>query len=899
VSTIERILVLAILGGIFLLDSVSPLGFSTWLLYLLPTLYISSRAGKTETIFYASLISALVIIDFFISPPGLRPLLAATNRAFLITALWTLSYLNFRRRGVEKKLIAANETIRESEGTLRTIFDNSNDAILVHAPDGKIINVNRRMLEMYQIEYRNALSLSIFDLSFSDNPLDSVPGIWGRVIDGKNQLLEWKARRPKDHSVFDVEVYLTRIRYRGETAILATMRDISERKRMEDELRLTRFSIDSASICAYLVARDARLLYVNEQTCRTLGYTRDELLSMGVYDLDPDFPRSVWDAHWAQLKKEGGLHFQTTQRRKDGTLVPLEISLNFLAFGGREYNVAFGLDISERKKAEQEIALANRWLELILKSAGEGILGLDDQGSLTFINRAAVGMLGYEEQELIGRHGPAVWHCSRPDGTAYPAGECPVFTTSLDEADHSGEAVFWRRDSTSFPIEYTSTSFCEDGLSGAVVTFRDITGRKRAEEDLKQAYASLETKVRERTRALAEANHELRREIAERQKAEEALQTSEKRFRDLIETTSDWVWEIDKDGIYTYASSQVRKLLGYEPREVLGKTPFDLMPPEEAERLFPVFKGIVASGKPIFFLENLNLHKNGTKVVLETSGVPFFDASGSFMGYRGIDRDITERKRIEEELQKAQRLDSIGLLAGGIAHDFNNILTAIQGNIELAGMYLPADNRAAARLAVAGKALIRARTLSQQLLTFAKGGAPITKTMEVSSLVREPVENSLRGSKAEVAYSIAKDLPPVEADETQIGQAIGNLAANAVESMPEGGVLTVTAGKEYLPLENNLGLPTGEYVRIDIKDQGAGIPPELREKIFDPYFTTKEQGSGLGLAIAYSIIKKHGGTIRVDSAPGEGSTFSIFLPVSHMARSPQSMGENAKVLQPG
>jgi two-component system, cell cycle sensor histidine kinase and response regulator CckA len=485
VSTIERILVLAILGGIFLLDSVSPLGFSTWLLYLLPTLYISSRAGKPETIFYTSLISALVIIVFFISPPGLRPLLAATNRAFLITALWALSYLNFRRREIEKKLIAANETIRESEGTLRTIFDNSNDAILVHAPDGKIINANRRMLEMYQLEYRNALSLSVSDLSFSDNPLDSVPAIWGRVIDGENQLLEWKARRPKDHSVFDVEVYLTRIRYRGETAILATMRDISE------------------------------------------------------------------------------------------------------------------------------------------------------------------------------------------------------------------------------------------------------------------------------------------------------------------------------------------------------------------------------------------------------------------------------RKRIEEELQKAQRLDSIGLLAGGIAHDFNNILTAIQGNIELAGMYLPADNRAAARLAVAGKALIRARTLSQQLLTFAKGGDPITRTMEVSSLVREPVENSLRGSKAEVAYSIAEDLPPVEADETQIGQAIGNLAANAVESMPEGGVLIVTAGKEYLPLENTLGLPTGEYVRIDIKDQGAGIPPELREKIFDPYFTTKEQGSGLGLAIAYSIIKKHGGTIRVDSAPGEGSTFSIFLPVSHMARSPQSMGENAKVLQPG
>jgi two-component system, cell cycle sensor histidine kinase and response regulator CckA len=424
-----------------------------------------------------------------------------------------LSTFNLWRNELVNKLKAAKEKSRESEGNLRTIFDNSNDAIFIHDPEGKIIDVNRKMLEMYDIDYQQALSLSISDFSFSDNPLGHLSEVWNKVVAGENQLFEWKARRPKDDSVFDVEVFLTRMILKERTAILATVRDITERKQMEDELRLTRFSVDHASVCAYLVGRDARFLYVNEQACRTLGYPREELLSMSVHDLDPDFPAYVWDDHWAALEKEGSLHFETAHRRKDGTLVPMELTLNHLAFSGREYNVAFGLDISERKKAEQEIAIINRRNELVLKSAGEGIVGLDAQGKVTFLNRAAAGMLGYGEQELIGRHGRAMWHCSRPDGTAFPADECPLFIAGRDGTTQSGEAVFWRKDGTSFPVNYTSTPFREAGLSGAVVTFRDITARKRAEEALQQAYAGLETKVQERTKALAEVNSELRQEI--------------------------------------------------------------------------------------------------------------------------------------------------------------------------------------------------------------------------------------------------------------------------------------------------------------------------------------------------------------------------------------------------
>jgi PAS domain S-box-containing protein len=445
----------------------------------------------------------------------------------------------------------------------------------------------------------------------------------------------------------------------------------------------------------------------------------------------------------------------------------------------------------------------------------------------------------------------------------------------------------------------------EDGCIHEIVLMHlDVTEKVNAEnalrenrEALEQAYAGLEIKVQERTRELGEANNVLRQEIIERRRAEEALLASEKRIRDLIEATSDWVWEVDNQGVYTYASPQVSRILGYEPEDVLGKTPFDLMPSEEAERVAGIFRNIAASQQPFSFLENVNLHKNGARVILETSGVPFFDASGNFRGYRGIDRDITERKKAEEELQRAQKLESIGLLAGGIAHDFNNILTAIKGNIELARIFLPPGDKAAARLAVAEQASARASDLARQLLTFAKGGAPITSTTDVPHLVRESVELALRGTMVKGEYCFAEDLLAVEADESQLSQAINNLAINAVEAMPEGGVITITAVNESLLPGNSLGLPPGEYIRIAIKDQGIGVPAELQERIFDPYFTTKERGSGLGLAITFSIVKRHGGTITIESAPGQGSTFSAYLPSRKEAVTAGPEAEHQEIIE--
>ncbi|MEJ2032344.1 MAG: ATP-binding protein [Deltaproteobacteria bacterium] len=258
--------------------------------------------------------------------------------------------------------------------------------------------------------------------------------------------------------------------------------------------------------------------------------------------------------------------------------------------------------------------------------------------------------------------------------------------------------------------------------------------------------------------------------------------------------------------------------------------------------------------------------------------------------------EAEERSRLEGELLKAQKLESLGVLAGGIAHDFNNILTSILGNISLARKSLPPGDKAVQRLDLAEKSSLRARNLAQQLLTFAKGGAPIKKVIILPPLIREAVEFTLQGSRVRAENSFPPDLRPVEADESQMNQVISNLALNAVQAMPEGGILSVAAADITLSSGNDLGLPAGEYVRIDIKDQGVGIPEEDRGKIFDPFFTTKERGSGLGLSTSFSIIKRHGGTITVVSNPGEGSTFSIFLPASKKKTASPSKEEQQEIV---
>ena len=249
----------------------------------------------------------------------------------------------------------------------------------------------------------------------------------------------------------------------------------------------------------------------------------------------------------------------------------------------------------------------------------------------------------------------------------------------------------------------------------------------------------------------------------------------------------------------------------------------------------------------------------------------------------GTVRDISKRKRMEEELTKIQRLESLGVLAGGIAHDFNNLLTPILANVSIIKMYEEFDDEIAEMLTDVEKASLRAKGLIQQMLTFAKGGEPIKEAVQVSRLLKDTANFALSGSNVGCKYYIPRDLWPVEADEGQISQAIHNMVLNADQAMAEGGTIKVRAENIVLEENEHASLKDGNYVRISIEDQGSGIPEEHLSNIFDPFFTTKEAGRGLGLATSLSIVNRHEGHLYVDSTIGAGSSFTLYLPASEGA----------------
>ncbi len=370
-------------------------------------------------------------------------------------------------------------------------------------------------------------------------------------------------------------------------------------------------------------------------------------------------------------------------------------------------------------------------------------------------------------------------------------------------------------------------------------------------------------------------------DITERKTAERALRESEERLRDFLENALDLIESVTPDGRFLFVNRAWRESLGYTEEEVKGLSVADVIAPECRERHEELLRRVMAGEDP-GNVETKFLSKDGRRILVEGRINCRFE-NGKPIAGRGIFRDVTAKKRIEEELRKSNTLESIGILAGGIAHDFNNILTAVMGYLSLAKIEVDTGDRTWSRLVEAEKAAIRAQSLTRQLLTFSKGGAPVRRASSIGRLIEETANFALRGSTIKCRIAVADDLSPVDIDPGQIGQVISNIVLNAAQASPEGGVVRVDARNVDVEGLPGCTLPPGAYVKIDVEDQGAGIPEENVGKIFNPFFTTKEKGTGLGLATAYSIIKRHDGAITVDSAPGRGTAVSIYLPAGAKA----------------
>ena len=371
---------------------------------------------------------------------------------------------------------------------------------------------------------------------------------------------------------------------------------------------------------------------------------------------------------------------------------------------------------------------------------------------------------------------------------------------------------------------------------------------------------------------------ESRRELAE----------SEFRYRSIVENTRDVIMLTRPNGTISYISPACREVLGYTQEELTDCRPSFTHPGDET-RVRRILDQAMAGERGSGF-EYRVVTKDGAVKRISHSWSPIL--SGGRIGTLvNVIRDITERCRMEEELSKAHKLETVGVLAGGIAHDFNNMLTAIWGYLSLAKAAVRSSSEATELLVEAEKAAARARDLTQQLLTFSRGGAPVRRALPLEPLLRDSAGFALSGSNVTCEISLPDTLWPVEADEGQLHQVINNLVLNAVQSMPQGGRIRIAARNVRAGSVEGLKLPGRDYVMFSVRDEGIGIPAEHLGKIFDPYFTTKQRGSGLGLSISYSIVKKHDGMIRADSTLGEGTTFSVYLPAAEEAASQDAPGE--------
>jgi ligand-binding sensor domain-containing protein/signal transduction histidine kinase/CheY-like chemotaxis protein len=399
--------------------------------------------------------------------------------------------------------------------------------------------------------------------------------------------------------------------------------------------------------------------------------------------------------------------------------------------------------------------------------------------------------------------------------------------------------------------------------------------------------------IKYRTKKLDEQNKKL--ELLVKQRTDE-IRKSEERYKSFVSQTTEGIWRCEfnnpidtslpkekiielflEEGYIAECNDVMAVLFGYENASNLINLKIkDIFGFDENS----IIKTFVNSNYKIVSENSLKVFPDGSKKYFTNNLIGIIE-NGYLVRAWGTLTDITEKVKLEEEVLKAQKLESLGILAGGLAHDFNNLLTGILGNISLAKMYTDKDSKLYKRLNEAEKASFRAKDLTLQLMTFAKGGAPIKKPVDLKKLLKDTVEFSLSGSKSKSEFNIADDLLIVECDEGQISQVISNLIINADQAMINGGKIEISASNvENAEEVNSMSNRYSKYVKISIKDYGVGIPPENLTKVFDPFFTTKPKGKGLGLSSVYSIIKRHDGFIEVDSKVGEGTTFNVFLPAS-------------------
>jgi PAS domain S-box-containing protein len=650
-------------------------------------------------------------------------------------------------------------------------------------------------------------------------------------------------------------------------------------------------SIDTYPLGIRIVTEDGVLIYANKAALDIFGYqTMKELAAAKRSELYTPETYAAYQERKRKRKLQEYVpgEYEISIRRPDGEVRNLMVFRREVMWDGEKQYMAMYEDITERKRAEEVTKESEeRFNKAFHASPNLGAVLTLDEGRFIDANAEHTRITGYEHREVIGKTTLELnlW--------ANPEQRKDFYRIINTEGRLKDYEILMRNKSGEIKtLLFSAEQITLRGINCLVVSALDITERKESEERINHLNLML---------------HSVRNvnQLITREKDRSLL--IQKVCDSLVESRSfrsAWIVLTDENQQpIIWAGSNTNKEFpiliewmkqGEMPqcvKKALDKKQVVItQDPATACSGCPALCGNADVGSMTSRLEieeriyGILCASISSKLIQDSEEISLFAEIATDIAFalRDIELVATNELQEQERLRMA-KMETIGMLAGGIAHDFNNLLTGIMGNIGLVKSYIPSSDPTYEMLSEAEGAAVRARDLTRQLLTFAKGGKPLKKLVNVGELIKESAEFALRGSKVKLELILPDDLWQIEADEGQISQVINNMIINADEAMPIGGTLKISAENQIVKKSDSLPLQRGNYLRIDIADTGLGMSTEQLQSIFEPYFTTKQRGSGLGLTTAYSVIKNHSGAILAESMQNKGSTFHIYLPATKKA----------------
>ena len=610
-----------------------------------------------------------------------------------------------------------------------------------------------------------------------------------------------------------------------------------------NELMISAFTMDNMMDSVYWINPDSSFLKVNIAACKMLGYSKSELLNLGIKDVDSMFPMEKWSAHWRELKKAGSLHFESLYLAKDGRTIPVDISANFFEMDGKEFYCSIVRDMTEHKNAQQALQKSKEQFAMVLQGSQLGFWDWKISSGKVVRNERWAEMLGYTLSEieftvktwdtLIHEDDRALAWKSIND---HLEGRTPMHSVEYRMRCKDGQWK-WISDKAKI-VEYAA-----DGkpvrMSG---THQDITERKQVEAE------------RERLLAAIEQSGEI-----------------------IVITSST--------GSIQYVNRAFEKVTGYTREEVLGQNPRILKSGVQDDVFYRQLWDTITRGDT-FQGKLINKRKDGQLYTEDATISPVFDTGGQIVNYVAAKRDITAQLQLQAQFIQAQKMESVGRLAGGVAHDFNNLLSVILGYTEMALDQIDPSEPLHSDLQEILNAGRRSADITQQLLAFARKQTIVPKVLDLNKIVGSMLKmlQRLIGEDISLSWMPGSISGQVKIDPSQLDQLLANLCVNSRDAITGVGKLTIATRMAHLDemyCARNKGFMPGDFVLLAVCDDGCGMEKDTLDKVFEPFFTTKRvgKGTGLGLATVYGIVKQNNGFINVYSEPGLGTTFNIYLPL--------------------